>query len=94
MRAGPTGFGERGRSALPAATIEADPEGRRGEGPIVATAGTTWRGGGQDASRASELGVRSLVVFFLLAFGTSWAAWALPVVPTLGPMIAAVIVTP
>ena len=70
VRAGPTGFGERGRSALPAATIKADPEGRREEGPIVATAETTRQGGGQDASRASELGVRSLVVFFLLAFGT------------------------
>lgn len=59
----------------------------------MATAETVRRGGGQHAGGTSGVGLRSLVVFFLLACGMSWAAWAIPVVPTLGPMIAAVIVT-
>ena len=36
---------------------------------------------------------RQLALFFLLAYAISWATWAIPVVPVLGPMLAAVLVT-
>jgi len=38
------------------------------------------------------LRMRPLVAFFLLTFAISWASWAIPVIPTLGPMIAAIVV--
>jgi membrane protease YdiL (CAAX protease family) len=41
----------------------------------------------------ARLNSRALAGFFLLAYAISWAAWAIPVLPSLGPMLAAIIVT-
>lgn len=41
---------------------------------------------------AARLNSRALAMFFLLAYVISWAAWAIPVLPNLGPMLAAIIV--
>jgi len=41
---------------------------------------------------AARLNSRALAAFFLLAYAISWAAWAIPVLPSLGPMLAAIIV--
>jgi membrane protease YdiL (CAAX protease family) len=46
---------------------------------------------GSEAGR-STLNTRFLVLFFALAFALSWAMWAIPVAPTYGPFLAAIIV--
>ena len=50
--------------------------------------------GSVDGSGAgpTRLPTRPLVGFFLLTYAISWATWAIPVVPTLCPMIAALVV--
>lgn len=44
------------------------------------------------AVSGSKVDLRPLALFFLLAYAISWAAWTIPIVPSLGPMLAAVIV--
>ena len=37
----------------------------------------------------ARLNSRALAAFFLLAYAISWAAWAIPVLPSFAPMLAA-----
>jgi uncharacterized protein len=48
---------------------------------------------GPHADPRVQRDTRQLALFFLLACAISWATWGIPVVPILGPMLAAIVVT-